>query len=111
MTNTSIAGQPDTDPGPVPAAEVEQEWIFTFGHGQRAYAHRAGPEIGPARGHGMSLLDRYVVIRGTAESSRARMFHVFGDAWSHQYATRDDAGVSEWELTELVLTVDTGVTW
>jgi len=112
MTNTSIGGQPDTDPGPVPQTEPEQDWIFTFGHGQRLYSFgHARPHTGEPVGVGVPLMDRYVVIRGTWTGARDTMMRTFGPIWSMQYASREAAGVPEYELTELILTTDPGVAW
>jgi hypothetical protein len=97
---------PDADPGPVPAAEIEHDWIFTFGAGHRAFAFGRGRS-----GDGFPLTDRYVVIRGTAETSRAQMFSIFGACWSHQYPSAAEAGIDEYELTQLVLTTGSEVKW
>lgn len=64
-------------------AEVEQEWLFTFGTGQQ---HDG----------------RFVRITGTHDSARARMVEVFGTAWCDQYDWRrfDQLGLLA-ELVEL----------
>lgn len=81
-----------------------REWVFTFGSGQRGYAiGRSGPD---ENAKGFRLDDRYVVIEGTYESARDRMFDIFGPIWSMQYRSREKAGVEEFGLTELVVTKD-----
>lgn len=83
----------------------EQDWVFTFGHGQRAHAHGSrGPESEAEAGRGFQLLDRYVVIRGTYDTARDAMVRIFGPVWSFQYPSLEAAGVDDYDLTELVLT-------
>ena len=48
------------------AEELEQDWIFTFGCGQKHSGH-------------------YVKIFGTFDSARAEMFRRYGDEWCMQY--------------------------
>ncbi|MFI2663686.1 hypothetical protein [Micromonospora carbonacea] len=73
----SFTGRPEVDP------EVEQEWLFTFGSGQK---HDG----------------RFVRITGTYESARARMLALFGRAWCDQYDWQrfDRLGLAA-ELVEL----------
>jgi hypothetical protein len=68
------------------AEEARQDWIFTFGGG---HWH-------PLTGE--SLVNRYVVIAGTCDSSRELMVRIFGQAWSNQYASAEDAGVGRFGL-------------
>ncbi|QLQ37952.1 hypothetical protein [Micromonospora robiginosa] len=62
--------------------DPEQDWYFTFGSGQQ---HDG----------------KYVVIAGTYDSARARMLEVFGNRWSHQYASAEAAGVYEFGMALL----------
>lgn len=68
--------------GELPTTEERRDWVFTFGCGQ--------PYAG-----------RYVVINGTFEGARARMFEMHGQMWSMQYRTKEDAGVETYGLKEL----------
>lgn len=78
--------------------ESAREWIFTFGARHRGHSGQS------TTGRGFRLDDRFVAITGTWQSSRERMFEIFGAAWSMQYEDREAAGVNEYGLTELVLT-------
>lgn len=62
--------------------ELEQDWYFTFGCGQR----HAGC---------------YTVIRGTHASARQEMHRRYGDQWSMQYPSAEAVGVEKWELKEV----------
>lgn len=65
------------------SVEVEQEHLFTFGAGQQ-------------------FDGRFVRIRGTHESARARMNRVFGHAWCDQYTWQSfDAAGLPGKVTEL----------
>jgi hypothetical protein len=103
MTDMIIAGNA-TDAQLI-AVEPEREWIFTFGSGHRGHSHgsRVGHDL---TAEGFRLDDRYVRIVGTYDSARAQMMRWFGQVWSMQYASPDDAGVDDYKLTELVLTAD-----
>lgn len=70
----------------------EREWIFTFGYG---HAH-------PVTGE--PLHDRFVRRRGTFMSARLEMLSLFGQKWSMQYRTEEDAGVERFHLRELEIT-------
>lgn len=84
MSENSIA-QPE--PAEV---EPEQDWYFTFGSG---HTH-------PLTGEDLSLA--YVIIHGTYESSRNRMFDsAFGNRWSHQYQSAFAAGVRQFGLQQI----------
>jgi hypothetical protein len=67
----------------------ERDWIFTFGHG---HYH-------PITGE--PLVRRFVRVHGTWLGSRQKMLALFGQKWSMQYPTEDDAGVAEYDMTEL----------
>ena len=57
--------------------------VFTFGFGQK---HEG----------------KYVVISGKSKADcRKRMFDMFGQKWSSQYDSKEDAGVDEFNLVEL----------
>ena len=58
-----------------------REWIFTFGVGQ--------PHAG-----------RFVRITGAWAEARGEMLKRFGQAWSMQYRSEEDAGVERWGLKE-----------
>jgi hypothetical protein len=62
--------------------EEPQEWIFTFGFGQ--------PNAGC-----------FTRIFGTFAETRAEMFRRFGQAWSMQYPSTEEAGVEEFGLREI----------
>lgn len=78
---------------PKPRTEPEQDWYFTFGSG---HTH-------PVTGEGLGR--RYVVLHGTADSTRHQMLAVFGKAWAFQYDQADGgrgtAGVEQFGLTEI----------
>lgn len=59
-----------------------QDWYFTFGSGHE----QSG---------------RYVKIYGVFEEARAEMVRRYGTKWSMQYASAEDAGIQQWNLTEL----------
>lgn len=71
--------------------EPEQDWYFTFGHGQY---HRVTGE---------HLLGAYVVIHGTYLGARQVMVSAFGTAWCDQYGTAESAGVDEFQLRRIEL--------
>lgn len=81
------------DAQPEPRVEREQDWIFTFGSG---HTH-------PVTGEGLGR--RYVVLHGTADSTRHQMLAVFGNRWAFQYDRADggrgSAGVEQFGLTEI----------
>lgn len=64
-----------------PATPVKS-WYFTFGAGHEN-------------------AQKYVVIKGTYLDARREMFERFGQKWSHQYASAEDAGVTRWGLEKL----------
>lgn len=108
-----ITPGPDTDPGPVPP-EAEADWYFTFGTGHRLYSggRERPPRTSERVGKGMSLFDRYVIVKGTYGAARERMFETFGEIWSWQYDAAEGAAMAaQYELTELVLTPGSGVAW
>ncbi len=60
------------------------EYVFTFGFGQ------------PNEGC-------YTVIRAaTPEAARQEMVRRYGDRWSMMYSTREEAGVTEYHLHEIL---------
>jgi len=62
----------------------EQNWFFTFGHGQQ---------------HGP---DCYAVFHGTFSSARAQMFEHFGPEWSFQYGpTRAAEIIEKYDLKKI----------
>lgn len=62
--------------------ESSREWIFTFGWGHH-----------PNQNY-------FVRIFGTYVSAREIMVRNFEQKWSMQYASEEEAGVSEYNLTE-----------
>lgn len=67
--------------------ELEREWLFTFGVGHVL--------------DGVSLMGRFVRIRGTYSGARAQMLERFGRAWCGQYESDEEAGVAKYRLVEL----------
>lgn len=68
-----------------------RSWYFTFGHGQYH------PD-------GRHLLGWYVKIPAeSAAAAKEEMVRLFGQRWSSQYDSADDAGVAQFGLTELSL--------
>ncbi|HUX47005.1 MAG TPA: hypothetical protein VMV58_03255 [Desulfosporosinus sp.] len=63
--------------------ETAQDWYFTFGSGRT----HAG---------------RYVVLHGTFDETRKRMFELFGEKWCMQYKNAELAGVEMWGYKELI---------
>lgn len=61
----------------------EQWYWFTFGYGQ---------EYGPWG---------YAKFFGTYSSARQQMHDHFGDKWSFQYGSAEDAGVEQYNLKEV----------
>jgi len=57
----------------------EQTWVFTFGFGQ---------------GHD----NCYTLFHGTFSTARAKMVKHFGSKWAFQYASKEKAGVKEYNL-------------
>lgn len=87
-----------------PPAETEQDWYFTFGHGQYGHALLDKSRIVPEElGEGFPLHNRYVILHGTYDWARARMERVFGQVWSQVYPDAESAGVEEYGLIELVI--------
>jgi hypothetical protein len=75
---------------------MTQEWIFTFGSGQRLVPP-GYPDV-----EGLSLQDRYVRIAGdTWDYARDEMERRFGRQWAFQYHTEEEAGVQRFGLREL----------
>jgi hypothetical protein len=62
--------------------EMECDWYFTFGWGQR---HQ----------------NCYTVIQGTHESARQEMNRRYGNQWSMQYDSAEAAGVEKYNLKEI----------
>lgn len=62
----------------------EKEWIFTFG-GEHAHPHG------------------YVAIYGTFNSARDIMVRHYGCKWCWQYASKKDAGVYKYGLSQIKL--------
>lgn len=83
-----------TRPCPDEVKHVERDWFFTFGSGHTY--------------HGESLARAFVRFHGTALEARRQMYEVFGTAFSHQYATEEEAGVAQFGLTELKLEATDG---
>lgn len=107
MTQPEIsATNPPSTAVMVNGVVATRDWVFTFGHGHRAYAAHDSfsTEANANRGKGFSLTGRYVVIHGTGDTARQRMRELFGEVWSAQYASREAAGVDEYQLSELVIT-------
>lgn len=73
------------------AANPQQDWYFTFGHGQH---HRITGE---------HLLGAYVVIHGTYLGARQVMVSAFGTRWCDQYPSASAAGVEEFKLRRIEL--------
>lgn len=73
------------------AADPQQDWYFTFGHGQH---HRITGE---------HLLGAYVVIHGTYLGARQVMVSAFGTRWCDQYPSASAAGVPEFKLRRIEL--------
>lgn len=73
------------------AADPQQDWYFTFGHGQH---HRITGE---------HLLGAYVLINGTYTSAREQMVAAFGTRWCDQYGSAEKAGVEEFKLRRIEL--------
>lgn len=65
--------------------ENPQYWIFTF--------------MGSQRG----LSDKFMEIYGTYSSARKVMEDMFGEKWAFQYESKEAAGVTKYDLTELFL--------
>lgn len=74
-------------PCPDEVKHTERDWFFTFGSGHTY--------------HGEPLGRRFVRFHGTGLDARAKMIAAFGLAWSHQYATAEEAGVEKFGLVEL----------
>jgi len=72
-----------------PTPGKERDWFFTFGSGHEL--------------DGESLGRAFVRIHGTAREARRRMVARFGQKWSHQYASEEEAGVQRFGLIELKL--------
>jgi hypothetical protein len=70
---------------------LTETWIFTFGFGQ------THPDTGEP------LKNCYVAIKGDVTSSRERMVARFGQKWSMQYRSKEDAGVERYNLREIPL--------
>jgi hypothetical protein len=71
-----------------------QSFVFTFGSNHTL--------------NGESLKGKYIVLEGDIESTRQQMFTLFGRQWSMQYSTKEDAGVDQFNLTELPIAVAMG---
>lgn len=65
------------------------DWVFTFGSGHHH----------PLTGE--HLMGRFVRVRGTWLEARRRVLAAFGQKWSMQYRSEDEAGVAEYDLVEL----------
>lgn len=61
----------------------EQDWFFTFG-----YSQKHGP-------------NGYTVFNGTFETARQQMVEKYGNKWSFQYPTAEDAGVEQYRLIKI----------
>lgn len=70
-------------------SQVREEWIFTFGSGQR-YREE-------------SVSHRFVRIPGTYAEARAVMLAYFGNTWCGQYRSPEEAGTAWYGLAELSL--------
>lgn len=86
MTDTKCGEQfsyrINTPPARKDNNECNNHWYFTFGCGQK----NAG---------------KYVVLYGTCQSTRDKMFELFGDKWAFQYKTAEAAGVEKWKYVRL----------
>lgn len=82
QVNAQIAAE---DAGPA------RDWLFTFGSGHTF--------------QGEPLHERFVRVHGTFLEARTQMLALFGRRWCSQYESEEEAGVSQYHLTELVLPV------
>ncbi len=68
---------------------MKNEYVFTFGYGQRADS-------------GEPLFWSYVTVASDSpEAARKAMFKKYGSKWAHQYNSKEDAEVDRWKLHEL----------
>ena len=81
----------EADHGVKAEPEPEQDWYFTFGHGQ---THPASGE---------DLMGAYVVINGTYLGARQQMVDAFGLSWCDQYSSDEKAGVAMFGLRQIEL--------
>jgi hypothetical protein len=83
-----------------PAPDVN-DWIFTFGYGQRLIPEPTFPE--DPKVEGFPLANRFVRISGTHNDARTEMIRRFGRTWSFQYADDNDAAhmIRRYGLREL----------
>jgi hypothetical protein len=68
------------------AGATQRDYYFTFG-----YDHED---------NGIELRNKYMVFFGTYDEARYMMYEMFDNKWSHQYSTKEDAGVDRFNLTE-----------
>lgn len=45
--------------------------------------------------------NKYVIIHGSRDATRTKMFELFGSQWAFQYPSAETAGVAQWGLTLL----------
>ena len=64
------------------------DWYFTFG------SNHVGLESG-------ALSNCYMIINGTWEQARSKMFALSNGAFAFQYDSADEAGVTKWGLQEV----------
>ena len=62
---------------------MEEEWIFTFMQKDERK-------------------NNFVIIKGSYGEVRAEMFKRFGDKWAFQYGSKEEAGVDNFNLKELM---------
>lgn len=62
--------------------EERKPWYFTFGYGHQQQ-------------------NCYTTFHGTHEEARQKMVDKYGLKWSHQYSSKEAAGVNEFNLTEI----------
>ena len=82
MLSSYFLGQKKEKGFEMTTTEEVRDWVFTFGCGQ-------------------VFAKRYHVIKGTKDSARDEMFARFGQKWSMQYESKEDAGVEEYGLKEM----------
>ena len=57
-------------------------WIFTFGFSQK-------------------YPNSYMIIYGTEDSARNKMFEMFGREWAFQYETKEQDGIEKFNFKEI----------
>jgi len=70
--------------------ELIQDWIFTFGSNH----------FGEVDG---CLFRKYMVVRGTHDSSRHKLFEYTNGRFAMQYPSKEAAGVEKYNMNEVQL--------